>query len=132
MRHADTASGTAENLLGTTHTHIHAQGPDQLPPSLGSAAADLDLQKHPELQLFCNDWTYVRYMRARYGMAAPLAVAGQQYMCVGLTRSSVRHTAVPKPYQIAIRHLSGASLAIQQQLQVVQHAGHGSTAVVGC
>lgn len=24
------------------------------------------LQKHPELQLFCNDWTYVRYLRARW------------------------------------------------------------------
>eukprot|EP00775_Hariotina_reticulata_P009392 gene9392-9555_t len=23
------------------------------------------VQKHPDLQLFCNDWTYVRYLRAR-------------------------------------------------------------------
>eukprot|EP00882_Tetradesmus_deserticola_P003067 GHRQ01003256.1.p1 GENE.GHRQ01003256.1~~GHRQ01003256.1.p1 ORF type:complete len:298 (+),score=113.14 GHRQ01003256.1:180-1073(+) len=23
------------------------------------------VQKHPELRLFCNDWTYVRYLRAR-------------------------------------------------------------------
>jgi hypothetical protein len=24
------------------------------------------VQKHPELQLFCNDWTYVRYLHARW------------------------------------------------------------------
>jgi hypothetical protein len=24
------------------------------------------VQKHPEVQLFCNDWTYVRYLRARW------------------------------------------------------------------
>lgn len=24
------------------------------------------VQKYPELQLFCNDWTYVRYLRARH------------------------------------------------------------------
>lgn len=29
-------------------------------------ATRVSLQKHPELQLFCNDWTYVRYLRARW------------------------------------------------------------------
>jgi hypothetical protein len=47
-------------------------------------------QKHPELQLFCNDWAYVRYLRARWvvgpaglwegwqGASLPLAPPGMQ------------------------------------------------------
>lgn len=33
------------------------------------ALENIHLQTHPELQFFCNDWCYVRYLRARQAHA---------------------------------------------------------------
>jgi hypothetical protein len=47
------------------HSSAHARAACRPPPSRPLLTPCLRLQKHPELRLFCNDWCYVRYMRAR-------------------------------------------------------------------
>jgi len=45
------------------------------------------IQSHPELQPFCNDWTYVRYLRAR-GWSFARALKMLQGTCSGAWTSS--------------------------------------------
>lgn len=49
---------TMSSLEGLTEAELHAVA------SLKQEVADT-VQAHPDLQVFCSDWTYVRYLRAR-------------------------------------------------------------------